>query len=192
MAFPSWGSMADYSSPMRNRIIDLYGERMLKRSVISIRGGAGVIPELLAGKGYRTALEIGTYRGVGAAEMSPFVDRVVTIDLKYGRMEQLKENHDRYAFWRSLGIDNITFYAVHDDAEKARLVDSIDFDFALIDGAHDESVRKDFELVKRCGRVLFHDCDRRGSEGKDHVIDFVESLPKEQMKFMDIFGFWRG
>lgn len=184
--------MTDYSSAMRDRIVALYGTQMLKRSVISIRGGAGVIPEILGGGKYRTALEIGTYRGVGAAEMSPFVEKVITIDLKFGRMEQLGENHDREAFWRSLGITNIEFHAVRDDEEKAALVNSLAFDFALVDGAHDETVAKDFALVKRCGSVLFHDYDSRGAPDKDHVIDFVNTLPRDQLTPMDIFCFWRG
>lgn len=183
--------MADYSSLMRDRIVAIYGEQMLKRSVISIRGGAGVIPQILGGRRrFHTALEIGTYRGVGAAEMSPYVDRVVTIDLKRGRMEQLGEQHNRQFFWRSLGISNIEFHAVEDDEEKAAIVNALDFDFALIDGAHDETVSKDFELVKRCGTVLFHDYDSRGAAHKDHVFNFINSLPKEQLTPMDIFCLW--
>jgi predicted O-methyltransferase YrrM len=183
--------MADYSSPMRDKIVALYGERMLKRSVISIRGGAGVIPQVLGDGRYKTALEIGTYRGVGAAEMSPFVERVITIDLKHGRMEQLGENHDRHAFWQSLGITNIEFHAVRDDWEKAQLVAGLDFDFALVDGAHDQTVASDFELVKRCGAVLFHDFDPRGASELDHVWTFVNSLPRHQLTPMDIFCLWR-
>src|SRR5688572_941642 len=138
--------MADFSSPMRDKIVALYGTDILHKSVISIRGGAGVLTEVLQGGKYRTVLEIGTYRGVGAAEISQYVERVITIDLKHGKLERLGETHDRHAFWRSLGIDNIEFIGVDDDAEKARVVNALDFDFALIDGAHDATVKNDFEL----------------------------------------------
>jgi predicted O-methyltransferase YrrM len=175
---------------MRERIVRLYDQHMLKRSALSIRGGAGVLERVLNGKGYRTALEIGTYRGVAAAEMSQYVEHVVTIDLRYGRMEQLGETLDRHEFWYRLGVSNVDLILVHDDAEKKRIVDSIQFDFAFIDGAHDARVADDFALVKRCGHVLFHDYDRRGKPEKDCVCDFVDSLPKEQVQVMDIFALW--
>jgi len=177
-------------SAMRDKIVALHGQHALKRSILSIREGGGVIEHFLSGKGVRTALEIGTYRGVGAAEISQFVDRVITIDLHHGRLEQLGEKWDRRAFWRSLGIDNIDLHLVHNDAEKAALIESLEFDFAFVDGAHDERVREDFELVKRCGRVLFHDVDSRGKPELDHVYNFVMSLPRAQLEFMDIFALW--
>lgn len=177
-------------SAMRDKIVALHGQHALKRSILSIREGGGVIEHFLSGKGVRTALEIGTYRGVGAAEISQFVDRVITIDLHHGRLEQLGEKWDRRAFWRSLGIDNIDLHLVHNDAEKAALIESLEFDFAFVDGAHDERVRDDFALVKRCGQVLFHDVDSRGKPELDHVYNFVMSLPRAQLQFMDIFALW--
>lgn len=182
-------------SSIRERVIELHGESALRRSAMNIRGGAGVFERVLSGKGYRTVLEIGTYRGVSSAEIAQYCERVVTIDLHQGRLEQLGENFDRYEFWKSLGIDNIDLRLIHGDREKKRLIDSLDFDFAFVDGAHDESVRNDFELVKRCGRVLFHDADdnrlRPGKEHhSNHVFDFLATLPKEQLEFIDIFALW--
>lgn len=177
-------------SAMRDKIVSLHGQHALKRSILSIREGGGVMEFFLSGKGIRTALEIGTYRGVGAAEISQYVDRVITIDLHHGRLEQLGEKWDRRAFWRSLGIDNIDLHLVHNDAEKAALIESLEFDFAFVDGAHDERVRDDFALVKRCGQVLFHDVDSRGKPELDHVYNFVMSLPHAQLQFMDIFALW--
>lgn len=178
-------------SEMRKRIVDLFGQHALKRSILSIREGGGVMEHFLSGKGVRTALEIGTYRGVGAAEISQFVDRVITIDLDHGRLEQLGESWNRGHFWSSLGIDNIELRLVKNDAEKAALINSLEFDFAFVDGAHDQRVRDDFKLVRRCGQVLFHDVDRRGKPEKDYVYDFVMSLPREQLEFRDIFALWR-
>lgn len=175
---------------MHDRIVALYGRHALKRSILSIREGAGVMEHFLAGRGVRTALEIGTYRGVGAAEISQFVERVVTVDLHQGRLEQLGEQWDRRAFWRSLGIENIELHLVKDDAEKAEFVRGLDFDFAFVDGAHDARVRDDFELVKRCGRVLFHDVDSRGKPELDHVYNFVMSLPAHELEQRDIFALW--
>jgi len=185
-------------SQMAERIKALHGQGMLKRSALNIRGGAGVFERVLAGKGCRTALEIGTYRGVSAAEISQHVERVVTVDLRFGRMEQLGDKHDRHEFWRSLGIENVWLELVHDDTEKAALIERLEFDFAFIDGGHSRaSVELDFNLVRRCGRVLFHDADdnrlRPGKEhAPNHVYEFLSTLPAEQLTFMDIFALWEG
>jgi predicted O-methyltransferase YrrM len=175
---------------LASKIIELRGPDYLRRSVLSIRDGGGVFEKLLAGKGYKTILEIGTYRGVSAAEMSQYCEKVITIDLKRGRMENLGETPDREGLWRDLGISNIELHLVKNDREKAALVNGLEFDFAFVDGAHDQTVRDDFELVKRCGKVLFHDVDSRGKPELDYVYDFVMSLPKEQIEIHDIFALW--
>jgi predicted O-methyltransferase YrrM len=178
------------STSMRERIVSAYDQHVLKRSVLSIRDGEGVLHAILGGGRYRRILEIGTYRGVGAACLSQFCHRVVTIDLHHGRMEQLGESWDRRGFWRQLGVHNVDLRLVHDNGEKARLIAALDFDFAFIDGAHDETVRDDFAMVKRCGAVLFHDYDRRGRKDQDCVADFVDTLPQDQVTVMDIFALW--
>jgi len=179
----------------RERIVELYGDGMLRRSAINIRGGGGVFEWALAGKGYRTALEIGTYRGVSAAEMAQYVERVVTIDLRRGQLERLGESFDRRALWSALGVSNIELILVADDAEKRRVVDRLDFDFAFVDGAHDRTVADDFALVKRCGRVLFHDADdnrkrERKPNAPNDVYEFLETLPPAELEFRDIFALW--
>lgn len=178
------------SFAMRDRIIALHGAGVLKRSALSIRGGAGVFKSVMFGRKIKTALEIGTYRGVAAAEMSRWCENVITIDLARGKLERSEERFNRRKFWDSLGATNVEFMPVKDDVDKAQLVKLLDFDFAFIDGAHDQTVSNDFDLVKRCGRVLFHDYDRRGVVGQDFVYDFVNTLPKEQIQVMDIFALW--
>jgi len=177
-------------SDIRARIVELYGANVLRKSALNIRGGAGVFEQCMKGKGYKTALEIGTYRGVAAAEMAQYCETVVTIDLKHGKLEQAVEEFDRLRFWKELGVNNIELLLCDNDAHKAKLIEPLYFDFAFIDGAHDRTVRNDFELVKRCGHVLFHDYDRRGVPDQDHVCDFVDSLPKSQITKMDIFALW--
>lgn len=179
------------SFAIRERIKALHGARVLKRSALSIRGGAHVFERTMSGKGFRTAVEIGTYRGVAAAEMAQYCERVVTIDLKHGKLESMGERFDRKAFWESLGVSNVELVLVEDNAEKARFLRKLDFDFAFVDGAHDESVANDFEMVKKCGKVLFHDYDPRGRPDLDHVYNFVlHKLPREEVTVMDIFAFW--
>lgn len=178
-------------SEIRQRIAELYGEKILDRSALSIRGGAGVLERVLRGKGYGTVVEIGTYRGVAAAEMAQYCRQVVTIDLEFGKLERAGETWSRRAMWNALGTHNIIGFLVEGDEEKAAILKSIKFDFAFIDGAHDDkSVALDFALTKHCGRVLFHDYERRGVPGQDCVCDFVDSLPKNEVTPMDIFALW--
>ena len=182
-------------SAIRERIVELYGTKILRKSALNIRCGAGVFERVMAGQ-VHTALEIGTYRGVAAAEMAQYCAHVVTIDLEYGKIEQNGETFDRKEFWKSLGVQNITFIPVRGDAHKKTVVDALAFDFAFIDGGHGaKSVRTDFDLVKRCGRVLFHDADdNRLRDHKPHasndVYEFVATLPREQVQFIDIFALW--
>lgn len=176
---------------LSKQIIDLHGASFLHKSVLSIRDGGGVFERVLGSRKFKTALEIGTYRGVSAAEISQYVERVITIDLKHGKLERMGEQFDREELWHALGIDNIELHLVENDAEKAALINGLEFDFAFVDGAHDQTVKDDFELVRKCGTVLFHDVDSRGRPELDYVYDFVMSLPKHQVERMDIFGLWR-
>lgn len=161
--------------------------KFLRKSTLSIRDGAGVFERVLGGSNYKTVLEIGTYRGVTAAFISQFVDRVITIDLKHGQLERQGTPFDRVAFWDSLGITNIDLHLVNDDADKARVVKASAFDFAFIDGDHNgQAPADDFALVRRCGTVLFHDF------GADNgVTRFVNTLPRKQVEIIDIFALWK-
>lgn len=182
-------------SDVYERVAQMPGN-LLRRSAMNIRRGAGVFERALSGKGFGTVVEIGTYRGVSAAEMSRYCERVVTIDLAYGQLERGGERFNRRAFWASLDCSNIDLHLVADDREKAQLLRSLDFEFAFIDGGHDaSSVALDFDLVKRCGHVLFHDADdNRAREFKqnapNHVYEFVASLPEHEVEFLDIFALW--
>ena len=178
-------------SIIRERIIALHGPRFLRKSALNIRGGGGVFERVMAGKGYKTILEIGTYRGCAAAEIAQHCERVITIDLKNGKLEQSGESLDRLAFWNTLGVNNIDLHLVDDDDEKTALIAGLEFDLAFIDGGHNiKSVQTDFNLTKRCGRVLFHDADDSGRPDRNIVHDFVKSLPRDQVEFMDIFALW--
>lgn len=177
---------------IRDRIEALHGQAFLRKSALNIRGGAGVFERVLSGKGYRNVLEIGTYRGAGAAEMAQYCEKVITIDLQFGKLERNGTTFDREAFWRSLGVNNIEFHAVSGDHEKAKLISNLEFDLAFIDGAHTGgAVARDFEMVKRCGKVLIHDYDDNGRGPQfNEAFDFVNSLPKDQVQILDIFALW--
>jgi predicted O-methyltransferase YrrM len=172
----------------REALSPLGNHRLFRRSALSIRDGAGVFERLLGGGKYKRVLEVGTYRGITAAFMAQFCERVMTIDLIDGRLERQPDVPNRYDIWDALGIWNIDLHLVGSKGEKAALIGRLDFDFAFVDGDHEgNGPAEDFALVKRCGAVLFHDYGARNG-----VTALVNSLPRRQVMIMDIFAFWRG
>ena len=161
-------SLFKKSEAVRDRIA-AYSPKILRRS--AIRNDHKDIAHFINGHS-GTLLEIGSFRGASAAYFSQFFDHVITIDLIDGQAG----DWDRKKFWCDLGIDNITEILVKDDKEKSTVVKYLDFDFAFIDGAHDEGVILDFKLVKKCGNVLFHDygSDRNKVTGFVNTLDNVE------------------
>lgn len=173
---------------LKDFVLAQHGTGGLRRSAVSLRDGEDIFRHFLEGKGYRTVLEIGTYKGVSAACIAQYVDRVITIDLANGQLEETGEPFDRWELWRAAGVaDKIELYLVNDDKEKAELIAGLDFDFAFIDGAHDATVRDDFRMVRKCGACLFHDYSE--TPGKpNHVKRFVDSLGPVEVR--DIFALW--
>lgn len=168
-------------------VADFAAREFMRKSVLSIRDGAGVFERVLGGGKFKRALEIGTYRGVSSALMAQFCETVVTIDLRQGKMERDRQVFDRVRFWEAMGVFNVESHLVDNDAEKADLIERLDFDFAFVDGDHEgDAPRRDFDLVKRCGTVLLHDCD-----GDNGVVRLVRSLPRHQVEMVDIFALWR-
>lgn len=171
---------------MKEKIVNSYGEGILSRSAIRLRDGDAIIEQILTANKYNHILEIGTFRGATSALMSRYCQRLTTIDLRAGWIESAGGSFDRHGFWKGLGITNINFIIVQSDEEKARIIRELDFDFAFIDGDHSRrSAANDFEMVKKCGTVLFHDYD-----GKNEVSQFVNSLPANEISVMDIFALW--
>lgn len=170
------------------KAVEFAAQELFRKSSLSIRDGANVFESLLGEGLYKSVLEIGTYRGVTAAYISQFVERVTTIDLKQGKMERDGQLFNRVLMWEWMGAGNVSLITVADNAEKAHLVRDLDFDFAFVDGDHSyDGVAFDFQIVKRCGAVLFHDYE----PGND-VARFVDTLPRDQVRVMDIFAFWQG
>ena len=124
-----------------------------------------------------TAVEIGTFWGATAAYMAQFANKVITFDIR--NLYDLKT-------WQKLGLaDKIEFYLVKDRNEIKKILENVNFDFAFIDDDHSASgVRESFEIVKRCGRVLFHDIEHPKFPGVSKFIDEIGA------RRLDRNGYW--
>ena len=96
------------------------------------------------------AVEIGTFHGATAAYIAQFANKVHTFDII---------DYHNQRMWKDLGLeDKIVYHLVKDKEEIKQILSTIEFDFAFIDDGHEyEDTKADFELVKHCGRILFHD-----------------------------------
>lgn len=143
------------------RVFETYGPEAFRRSSV-LEGFEAFIDQ----NGFMgtTCVEIGTLNGLTAVVLARRFERVVSIDIvDSARKREIVD---------LLGIGNIDFVNVRDNAEKASIVDGLQFDAAYVDGDHTNDTATDFALVKRCGRVLFHE----HWSAQPAVIDLVAGL----------------
>lgn len=140
-----------------------------------------IFREFLGSRDIKRAVEIGTWRGVSTALIAHYAQQVTTVDITY--------YPEAMPVWMYFGIQKkIEYVVVENNEAKKQLLDRMDFDFAFIDGNHShDEVAYDFELVRKCGRVLFHDYGIAHCMG---VMDFVNHLPNEELIIKRPFAYW--
>ncbi len=155
-----------------------FGAEILRRS--SVFHG---LDRFLSDRGVRGSVcfEVGTWNGLTAAVLSRYFDRVVTVDIAH---QPLK--HELLAH---LGITNVQCVDIRDNAHKAKVAASAEFDFAYLDGDHANDTGTDFELVKWCGRVLMHEV----WPFQPAVFELAHSLPQDEVTFNGMgLALWDG
>ena len=139
---------------IRQRIIDTFGEEVLKKpfgsivhlpefeeEFLSVLAKISPVPNVM--------VKIGTCSGVSTTYFSQWASHISTYDIKNVKI--------KYKIWELFNLKNISCCSVQSDIIP-KLIANEKFDFAFVDGAHDyESVVKDIAMVKRCRRILFHD-----------------------------------
>lgn len=132
--------------PQLLSIFKTFGISVFRRS--SVLEGFGRF--LLGTKftGHR-CVEIGTCNGLTAIILARHFDEVVTIDVEPNDIKRQLAAH--------CGVKNIQFVDVANNADKAAVINRLKFDAAYVDGDHARDTASDFALVKRAGRVLFHE-----------------------------------
>lgn len=159
-----------------------FGRNILYWSALQYWWGERILRKFLSQRPIGAAVDLGTSKGVTAALIAHYADRVYTLD----REEFLIAN----CLWDRFGVrDKIKFIQVPTNEYKADVLSTLDFDFAFIDDQHDyEGAKIGFEATKKCGRVLFHDyCNEWIGVKK-----FVDTLPKEEITVRNRFACWEG
>jgi hypothetical protein len=128
------------------RVFERYGPAAFRRSSV-LEGFETFIKT--HGFGGKTCVEIGTLKGLTAIVLARYFERVVTIDIL--------DDPEKRDIAEMLGVYNVEFHTVKDNAEKAAIIARLDFDGAYVDGDHARDTESDFALVRRCGHVLFHE-----------------------------------
>ena len=127
----------------------------------------------------KTIVELGTFNGLSALVMAGICD-VHTFDVHY-----FKEAKEIWNQFKTRG--KITSYVVKNCHEIGQILKSINFDFAFVDVVHEkEPTREAFELVKDCGRVLFHD----NFERFPGVMELCNEIGAKRIEYY--FGYWEG
>lgn len=133
-------------------------------------------------------LEVGTWTGITAQILSRFCGEVVTIDV-VDRSE--KYEIDRFVCGLR-GLDSSVKFVV---SEPEKVSDAImrercgeGFDMAFLDGDHAKETLSNWDAVKHCGQVLFHEC----WPSQPVVWNLVKSLPRDEVTFGAFnFALWR-
>ncbi len=173
-----------FSTPLMKAIFKRFGKAAFGRSSACAEFES-FLKQIGAGNSNifrgKCCLEIGTFHGITAVLLSQFFERVVCVSID--EMPVMKREIVDY-----LGIKNIAFYDAKDNAEKARFVHALDFDFCYMDGDHAHDTYTDFALVKRCGRVLLHEYWPL----QPPVWNLVNSLPQDEVMHarFDCLAYW--
>lgn len=169
-----------FSSPRLKAIFEKFGRTAFGRSSACMEFEPFLKRINARGK---NCLEIGTMHGITAVVLSQYFDHVDCVSVDVDRHKLFKHDIVHY-----LGIKNITFYDVADNAEKKLVIDTLKFDFCYVDGDHARDTRDDFNLVKRCGRLLFHEY----WPIQPSVWNLVNSLPQDEVvrAMYDCFAYW--
>ena len=138
--------------PLAQRVIDLTGtESMLYRSAVQPRHEDTFRQLMRRGyPGHGAIVEVGTFWGVSTVLLCDYAEHVITLDPA--------KRPQKYDIWKHFGVADKIEYR---KGGVELLTPDEEYTMAFVDGDHSrESVERDFEAVRGCGRVLFHDyCD---------------------------------
>jgi len=137
------------------------------------------------------SMEIGTFNGLGTITLASIGRFVYTFDVAYRNQEYIWSlfPNIRNKISTYCGPQEFLSYTISEI--KFYLSKFLNFNFAFIDGDHTiDAVRRDFEMVKFCGRVLFHDCWTRNMPIRNFVTKEIGgTIPNPEVED-GMYGYW--
>lgn len=115
--------------------------------------------------------EVGTWNGLTAVVLSQFFGEVVTVDIAH--------NPAKHKVLAHLGIANVRCIDLDTNAGKGAVLRGLEFDCAYLDGNHAEDTLADFDMVRRCRRVIFHEA----WPFQPPVWSLLHALPHEEVVY---------
>lgn len=169
-----------FASPRMSAILKKFGKRAFGRSSACMEFEDFLRRIAVTGK---TCLEIGTFHGVTAALLAQHFGQVLCVTIDEPATRSLRDQIIEH-----LGVTNVRFFDVANNEMKAELIGRLDFDFCYQDGDHTNDTLTDFDLVKKCGRVLFHEYWPL----QPAVWNLVNSLPRQEVMraHFDNLAYW--
>lgn len=171
-----------FSNYYMKKLLGHYGKTIFGRASVCMEFEAFLKVIKAGGK---CCLEIGTFNGISAVILSQFFDKVICVSV-----DKIDDRKKKYDVFKFLGITNIQCFDVDTNKEKDDLIKKLEFDFCYQDGDHTRDTRSDFELVKRCKRVLFHEAWPLQAP----VWNLINSLPQDEVTWAqyDALAYWHG
>ena len=125
----------------------------------------------------KRVLEIGTRFGISSTILANMCEYVYTIDI---------ENHpgETDIIWGLFNVRHkIKYIICKNRKEISKIISLLDFDFVFIGGEHDyANVKANYEMVKDCKSILFHDIQTPG------VGKFIEEIGAQKLAEMAYLG----
>lgn len=171
-----------FANPMLGSVLKRFGKKVFARTS-ALMEFESFLKRI--GASGETCIEIGTYQGITAVILSQYFERVICISLDQEPPGVIKKQK----IVDYLGIKNVVFYDINGNDEKQKIISKVrNFDFCYLDGDHANDTRLDFDMVKRCGRVLFHEY----WPIQESVWNLVNSLPQDEVirAEVDCFAYW--
>lgn len=171
-------------NPLLGKVLDEFGAEAFRRCSVMMEFEAFLVSILPKGAEQMTCLEIGSYNGISALVLSSYFRRVVCVSIDDRPGELLK-----HRIMAATGVENVEFMDAETNDEKAAIIRELDFDFCYQDGDHLNDTHSDFELSKRCGRVLLHEYWPL----QPSVWNLVNELPQDEIRRaqFDCIAYWQ-
>ena len=173
-----------FATPIMKKLLQEFGRGIFGRSSVCGEFQSFLISILPANSRDMVALEIGTYYGISAAILAQHFKEVICVTKDDTNAKEMRK-----AVFKTTGArGRVRCFDIHSMVEKQSVIEGLDFDFAYNDGDHQNEAEFDFQLTKKCGRVMFHEA----WPIQPACWNMLHALPPNEVRFtqFDSLAYW--